>query len=335
MISLEWNNHYYTSYISYLQAIYGIFAVQRSYIIIILFGATSVMHKNITLGMLFAYIAYHQQFVSKAQNMVDRVFDYQMISLDLERVADIALTKPEQNNIREDITSQKIIQRNILVRNLAFRYSEQDPYIFKELNFEIKVGETAVIVGPSGCGKTTLIKILMQLLVPTSGDIYIDGIDIKKMGLGNYRSQIAAVMQEDVLLKGSIAENICFFDPKPDFSRIYDCAIIAAIHEDILHMPMSYQSLVGDAGSALSGGQKQRVLLARALYAQPIVLFLDEATNHLDSNNEDIINQRIKQIGITRIIVAHKKETMGIANRVIYLEALIKEKANIFSGEVD
>ena len=294
------------------------------YIVVLILAAKFVMNGNFTIGMLIAYFSYRQQFVGKAISMIDKVFDYKMISLDLERIADIALAEPEKE-IAGSGNITKPIQGNILVKDLAFKYSEQDPYIFKKLNFEIQAGESVAIVGPSGCGKTTLLKILMHLLAPTSGDVVVDGVAVNKIGLQAYRSQIAAVMQEDTLLSGSIAENICFFDPNLDFDRIYACAKTAAIHEDIINMPMSYQSLVGDMGTTLSGGQKQRVLLARALYVQPKILFLDEATSHLDANNEGIINQHVKEIGITRVIVAHRKETVGIADRVIDLEAMIKE----------
>lgn len=297
------------------------------YIIIITLGAKAVMNNELTIGMLMAYFSYRSQFVDKAYSLIGKIFDYQMITLDLERVADIALAEPEQDRLG-DIHVLRDIQGNIRVQNLAYRYSEQDPHIFKNINFEIKAGESVAVVGPSGCGKTTMLKILMRLLEPSSGEIYIDGIDITRMGLHNYRSQIAAVMQEDILLSGSIADNISFFDTKPDYDRIYGCAMIAAIHNDIISMPMAYQSLVGDMGSALSGGQKQRVLLARALYAQPKILFLDEATSHLDVNNESIINQHVKQIGITRIIVAHRQETVKIADRIIDLEAMIRESYN-------
>ncbi|MBU0744150.1 MAG: peptidase domain-containing ABC transporter [Gammaproteobacteria bacterium] len=302
-------------------------------IIVIVLGATAVMNRELSLGMLFAYISYSGQFTSKAQAMVDKVVEYRLISVQLERVADIALTEPEKD-IKGDMLSQKIIQGGVRVNNLAFKYSEQDPYVFKNINFEIKAGESVAIVGQSGCGKTTLMKVLLRLLAPSSGDVFIDGVDINKMSLKDYRSQIAAVMQDDVLLSGSIAENICFFDPKPDFDRIYACAMIAAIHEDIIRMPMAYQSLVGDMGSTLSGGQKQRVLLARALYSQPKILFLDEATSHLDTNNEKIINHHVKNIGITRIIVAHRKETVLIADRVIDLEEMIREQMEKEDGYI-
>jgi len=294
------------------------------YVIIVILGAKAVMNNQLSIGMLMAYFSYRQQFVGKAQSLISKVFDYQMVTLELERVADIALADPEQD-LMGDAHVPRVIQGNILVKNLAFRYSEQDPYVFKNINFEIKAGESVAIVGPSGCGKTTMLKMLMRLLTPSSGEIFIDDVDVTRMGLRDYRSQIAAVMQEDTLLSGSIADNICFFDAKPDFDRIYACAMIAAIHNDIISMPMAYQSLVGDMGSTLSGGQKQRVLLARALYVKPKILFLDEATSHLDAGNENVINEHIKQIGITRVIVAHRQETVQIADRIIDLATMIIE----------
>ncbi len=294
-------------------------------IIIIVLGATAVMHGEFTIGMLFAYTSYRGQFVGKAQAMVDKVIEYKMVSIHLDRIADIALTEPEQD-LRGEGDVPRALQGGIKVNNLAFRYSEQDPFVFKNISFDIKPGESVAIVGQSGCGKTTLMKVLLRLLNPVEGEMFVDGIDVTKMSLHNYRSQIAAVMQDDTLLSGSIAENICFFEPKPDMERIHASAMIAAIHEDIIRMPMGYQSLVGDMGTTLSGGQKQRVLLARALYSQPKILFLDEATSHLDIHNESIINHHVKHIGITRVIVAHRRETVAIADRVIDLETMIREK---------
>ncbi|KIE06022.1 Uncharacterized protein NF27_CF00060 [Candidatus Jidaibacter acanthamoeba] len=294
-------------------------------VLIIALGAKSIMDDNgFSIGMLIAYLSYRQQFISKAQNMIEKLLQYKMLKIHLERVADIALTVPEQN-IQGVIKDIKIVDGNLQVENLAFRYSEQDPYIFKNINFTVKKGETLAIIGPSGCGKTTLMKVLLGLLTSSSGNIFIDNVDIKKLGLHTYRSQIAAVMQDDMLLSGSIADNICFFDPEPNYEHMYTCAMIAAIHNDIVHMPMSYQTLVGDMGTTLSGGQKQRVLLARALYTRPKILFLDEATSHLDINNENIINKHIKQIGVTCIIISHSKETVGIADHIFDLEAVLKK----------
>jgi len=176
------------------------------------------------------------------------------------------------------------------------------------------------ITGASGCGKTTLLKILMGLLPPTAGEVRFGGIPVARMGVQDYRCRVAAVMQDDQLLAGSIEANIAFFEPGPDRSRVEACARLAAIHDEIAAMPMGYETLVGDMGSSLSGGQKQRVLLARALYKQPAVLFLDEATSHLDVHRESLINESVRRLPLTRVVVAHRPQTIASADRVVVLE---------------
>jgi ATP-binding cassette subfamily B protein RaxB len=157
------------------------------------------------------------------------------------------------------------------------------------------------------------------LLQPNEGEVLIDNIPIKQLGLRAYRQLVGTVMQDDVLLAGSIQDNISFFDAQLDHSKVEESARSAAIHEEILAMPMGYQSLVGDLGSSLSGGQKQRVLLARALYKQPKILALDEATSHLDASNERTVNESIAKMRLTRVVVAHRRETIEAAERVIEL----------------
>src|SRR5437763_13957711 len=161
-------------------------------------------------------------------------------------------------------------------------------------------------MGPSGGGKTTLIQIMLGLLEPTSGEVLIDGIPLTTIGAQAYRQQVGAVMQEDQLLSGSIADNICFFDPGYDHDRMLECARLAGVHDEIMAMPMTYNSLIGDMGSSLSGGQKQRLLLARALYRQPKLLFLDEGTAHLDTEKEAEVNANLRRLGMTLISVAHR-----------------------------
>lgn len=175
------------------------------------------------------------------------------------------------------------------------------------LVWKINPGESVAITGPSGCGKSTLLKLMLGLNHHNSGDILIDDIPLNQLGPSQYRQQIAAVMQNDELLSGSVADNIAFFDTPIDMERVVYCAELAAIHDDISKMPMGYDSLIGDMGSSLSGGQKQRLILARALYKQPKILFMDEATSHLDTTLESDINQAIKQLDITRVIIAHRK----------------------------
>ena len=127
-------------------------------------------------------------------------------------------------------------------------------------------------------------------------------------------------MQDDELLSGSVSDNIAFFDSPVDMERVVYCAQLAAIHDDIAQMPMGYDSLIGDMGSSLSGGQKQRIILARALYKQPKILFMDEATSHLDTNLEADINEAVSRLDITRVFIAHRKETIASADREIKLK---------------
>jgi ATP-binding cassette subfamily B protein RaxB len=271
-----------------------------------------------TIGMLFAFISYKGQFSGRVSALINYAVEIKMLSLHAERLGDIVLEKPETNDVpASDLTH---LAPSIELRNVSFRYGEGEPWILKDTNLLLKAGESVAIVGPSGCGKTTLLKVLLGLLAPLEGEVLYGGIPVKHLGLQNYRRRIGTVMQEDVLLGGSIADNISFFDVQPDQERVQVCAAVAAVHEDIAAMPMGYQTMVGDMGSSLSGGQKQRVLLARALYKEPKVLALDEATSHLDIANEQRVTQALAQMSLTRIIVAHRPETIAGAQRVVVLQ---------------
>jgi ATP-binding cassette subfamily B protein RaxB len=203
---------------------------------------------------------------------------------------------------------------------LKFRYSEQDPWVLSGVNLKIEPGQAVAIVGGSGCGKSTLAALLLGLYKPQQGAIQIGVTALEHMGINSWRSMVGAVMQDDTLFAGSIADNICFFDPKPDTAWIVECARCACIHDDVTGMAMGYQTLVGDMGTVLSGGQKQRILLARALYKRPAILLLDEATSHLDVRLEAMVNREIAKLEMTRIFIAHRPETIGSAQRVIELD---------------
>lgn len=215
---------------------------------------------------------------------------------------------------------KKILVGNITVENLSFRFEGKKSYAFRGISFEVEAGQTVAITGPSGCGKSTLLKCLMGLIQPSEGRILIDGQELG--GLSDYRCQIAGVMQDDQLISGSIAENIAFFANEIDWEHLYRCAQIAAIHSDIMTMTMQYDTLVGDLGGSLSGGQKQRLILARAIYRKPRILFMDEATSHLDVSNEMLVNNHINQLSLTRVLVAHRPETVRSAGCIIEMTNL-------------
>jgi len=281
-------------------------------------GAVMVMDNTMTLGMFMAFNAYRGQFSDRASNLINLVMKTRMLGLHSERIADIIFTEPEQ-----ELPPRRLFPAGhpapLELKNVTFQYDPQAKPLFSELNMTIDPGESVAIVGPSGKGKTTLMKIMCGLLPPTQGEVLVGGINVEKVGLNNYREGIACVLQEDKLFSGSIADNISGFNASPDRELVTACAIYSNIHAEIMQMSMGYETLIGELGTGLSGGQKQRLLIARALYRRPSILFMDEATSHLDLDNEAFINQSISSLNITRIIIAHRPSTINSANRVITL----------------
>lgn len=288
-------------------------------ILVIWLGARRVLDGAFSVGLLLAFLAYKDQFLERVSELINKAVDLSMLRLHAERLADIALTEPEPRGLPAHPAGTQHLPAAIEVRNVSFRYSEHEPWIFENLSFRIEAGESVAIVGPSGCGKTTLLKLLAGLLKPSRGEIRINGKSLSHIGVEGYRAMLGVVMQDDQLFAGSIADNICFFADMPDQNGIEACARLAAVHEDIEAMPMGYNTLIGDMGAALSGGQKQRILVARALYRRPGVLLLDEATSHLDVEREKALNDAVRSLRITRIVIAHRPETIRAADRSIAL----------------
>jgi ATP-binding cassette subfamily B protein RaxB len=296
----------------------NLFGAQR--IALVALGAYLAIQGKFSAGMLVAYIAYADQFATKIGNLVDKAVEFRMLRLHGERIADIALAEPERHAL--GVYSGPEPEPRIEVRNVSFRYADGEPWVLRNVNLMIHPGESIAVVGPSGFGKSTLAKLLVGLLAPTEGSIEIGGLDIRSYGLDNYRKLIGAVMQDDSLFAGSIADNISLFDPAAAIDDIMAAATAAEIHQDIMAMPMGYESTVGDMGSALSGGQRQRLILARALFRKPRLLVLDEATSHLDEAREFLIAERVKQMKMTRILIAHRSTTIASADRVLDLANL-------------
>jgi ATP-binding cassette subfamily B protein RaxB len=293
-----------------------VFGVER--IAIVWLGALLVLDAAFSIGMLFAFMSYKDQFSARVAGLIDKAIDLRMLNLQGERLADIVLTAPEPD---ASGAAPEVINASLEVRELSFRYSDMEPFVLLNCSFTVEPGESVAIVGVSGGGKTTLVKLMLGLLAPTDGKIFVGGLDIQKLGVDRYRKLVGTVMQDDQLFAGSIADNISFFDPSPDQEAVEHFARMAAVHDDIAAMPMAYNTLIGDMGAALSGGQKQRILLARALYKRPRILFLDEATSALDVQKERAVNDAIRSLKLTRIIIAHRPETIASAERVIVLQA--------------
>lgn len=287
-------------------------------IITIWMGIGLVITGGFSIGMVYAYIAYKTQFTQKAASLIDQAIAFRMLGLHLERLSDIARTEEDFGFSGNELVETELKGR-IELKDITYRYSPSDPLVLKGVNLVIEPGEHVAITGPSGGGKSTLVKIMLGLVEPASGEVLIDGMPLPRFGYQSYRRQIAAVLQDDTLFAGTIADNIALFEDAPDQQLIMAAAQAAAIHNDIAQMPMQYETLVGDMGSSLSGGQKQRVLLARALYKRPRMLLMDEGTSQLDAAHEAAVNAVIGQMGMTRIIIAHRRETIESASRVVVL----------------
>jgi ATP-binding cassette, subfamily B, bacterial CvaB/MchF/RaxB len=277
-------------------------------IVVIWLGASAVMQNHLSIGMLFAFLSYKATFSSRVQSLVAKTIEFKMLKLQGELLADVVLNKTDSaSQVSTKSVPSACVDGSvpeIEVKNVSFRYSQAEPWILKNVSLKVSKGDSLAIVGPSGSGKTTLMKIMLGLLNPTEGEVLFRGNSIQLLGAA-YRRKINAVMQDDQLLSGSIAENISFFSQTPDQQLIKQCAEQAAIENDIDKMTMKYQTMIGDMGSSLSGGQKQRVTLARALYNRPTILFLDEATSHLDLQTRVAVTTNLNKSIFTVIKIAH------------------------------
>jgi len=292
-----------------------VFGIER--VAMIWVGALLVMDHVFSIGMLFAFVAYKEQFAQRVSALIDKFVEVKMLRLQGERLADIVLTEPEPAEL---VGSSQELAASVDLRGVCFAYSDTEAEVLRGLSLSIEPGESVAIVGPSGCGKTTLLKLMLGVHAPRTGEIRVGGQPLRQVGLHAWRDMIGTVMQDDQLFAGSIADNISFFDADADPAWIEECARVAAVREDIAAMPMGFHTLIGDMGASLSGGQRQRVLLARALYKRPKILFLDEATSALDVEREREVNQAIRQLSLTRVIVAHRPETIASASRVIVMQ---------------
>ncbi|MGZ5037897.1 MAG: peptidase domain-containing ABC transporter, partial [Usitatibacter sp.] len=277
-------------------------------VVVIWLAALLVMDGKFTVGMLYAFIGFQTLFLTRVINLVDKWNEFRMLDLHAQRIADIALSEAEAHKpaIPGEVATGSL---TVEAKDLGFAYGPEG-FVFRGVNLTIAPGETVAIVGPSGCGKTTLLKVLLGLLPATEGTVRVNGRSLTDWDPAQYRSRIGAVMQDDQLFVGTIEDNVSFFDSEHDPERVRECAKAAMIDEEIMAMPMQYNTIVGSLGMALSGGQKQRVLLARALYRKPQILFLDEAFDQIDLALERRISTSLSGRSLSVVIVSHREETV-------------------------
>ncbi len=299
-------------------ALHGlIFALEN--VGVIWLGAREVLAGSFSIGMLYAYVAYKGQFADRVAALIDRLVEVRMLGLHLERLGDIGLAEPELEPGRGVV--RRTARGELGLEDAWFRHDPEGPWLLQGARFHAAPGELVVICGVSGCGKSTLLRVLLGLHPLARGRLLVDGVAAAEFGLGDFRMHVAAVMQDDTLLSGTLAENITFFDPEPDYAAVTRCARAAAVDDDIEHLPMGYDTPVSDMGASLSGGQRQRLLLARALYRQPRYLFLDEGTAHLDPDAAVRVHDNLQSLGMTRIVVTHAPAALPRADRVYRLAA--------------
>ena len=295
-----------------------LFGLQR----VVLVGLTThaVMAGQTSLGTMFAFLAYIDLFVQRSAGLIDCAFELTVLKLHVDRVGDIVQTPvetPDPPLLLPSLNDDRPLA--ISARGLTFSYAFSEPDTVHRVDLDVAAGECVALAGPSGCGKTTLVKLLLGLHTPKEGEIRVNGLALSQFGRDRLRTMVGTVMQDDVLFAGSLAQNISLFDTAASAAWIEQCARMASVHDDIMAMPTGYGTLVGESGTGLSGGQKQRILLARALYRRPQLLVLDEATSHLDLGNENRIIEAVSRLNITRILVAHRPQTLAMADRIITL----------------
>ena len=294
-------------------------------ILITVLAATAVIHGNMTLGMMLAVQYIIGQLNSPVEQLIQFIYSWQDVSISLDRMNEIHTETNEENveRTRTAYTDKTTEGHSLTIKDLSFKYdiySLKD--ILSDINLSIPNGKVTAIVGASGSGKTTLVKLLLGFYEPLNGNIQIGNANLSEYNLGWWRSQCGAVMQEGYLFSDTIARNIAISDDEPDIERIRHAARVANIADYIEALPLAYNTMIGQDGQGISQGQRQRILIARVVYKNPMFVFLDEATNALDANNERAITENLSDFykGKTVVVVAHRLSTVRDADQIVVLD---------------
>ncbi len=287
-------------------------------LILMLIGAQQVIAGSVPLGTMLALNSLASAFLNPLISLVSTGLSIQQAQAHLERIVDVMKAEPEQR--KKALVKTPRLIGHVRLANVSFQYDLNAKPVLQNVNLTIQPGQKIAIVGRSGSGKTTLGKLLLGLYLPTQGEIYYDNAPLSSMSLQDVRAQLGVVMQDIGLFNGSIRENIAFNMPGIDLDAVVWAAQAAAIHDDIIAMPMDYETIVSEGGNAISGGQRQRLALARALVRNPAILLLDEATSSLDVTTERIVERNLSQLSCTQIIIAHRLSTIRNADIILAVE---------------
>jgi ATP-binding cassette, subfamily B, bacterial HlyB/CyaB len=297
-----------------------------SSITLLWFGAHEVIEGNMSMGEFMGFNAIVGSVMGPIMGLISLYDQFQNVSTSMDRLNDVLEMKPEEDPPAKNEKPKIFMQMSkgeISFQNVSFRYgSEDSPLVINNLNLEVKSGQTIAFVGKSGCGKSTLIKMIAGFNIPTSGKLSVDGIDIKNIDIYSLRKNIGWVLQDSFLFSGTVAENIALGYTNPDMDKVIKAAKMGAADEFIVDFPMSYKTMVGEKGMAVSGGQRQRICIARALYRNPAIILMDEATSSLDAQSEKRIQENLDNllIGRTAVIIAHRLSTVRNADMICYLD---------------
>lgn len=280
-------------------------------------AAHSIQQGTLSLAEAMTSLVLLALFLARATVFVDRAFEMSVARVHLDALADVVNTASELT--AESRAVQKSDREGwIELRNVGFRFSPSEPFVFRAINLSVERGAFVAISGPSGCGKSTLLSLLLGLRSPTEGEILVDGIPLDNLDIKRLRRMVGTVMQGDRLFYGSVQENVTCFELEVDQDRLNQSLQRAQIHGAVDRLPMKEHTMLSDS-PLMSGGEVQRLLLARALYKQPRFLLLDEATSHLDEANEREVMSSLNSDSTTRIAIAHRRQTLDTADRVITL----------------